>query len=165
MLKRFFTSFGVVLALAAYAVMSPVPGQAQTAALKKPAAVSGGGAAAARTAKSWVPPRTPWGDPDISGNLNNINESNTPFERPDEFAGKRIEDITPRQRAMLDFAVKVSRRSEEIEDADFEALGAHGFSEGDIWDVGAISAFFALSNRMANMLSLRPNDEFYAMGR
>lgn len=77
----------------------------------------------------------------------------------------RNADITPRQVAMLDFAVKVSRRSDEVGDADFEALRAHGFSDEDIWDVGAISAFFALSNRMASMISLRPNDEFYMMGR
>ena len=77
----------------------------------------------------------------------------------------RNADITPRQVAMLDFAVKVSRRSDEVGDADFEALRAHGFSDEDIWDVGAISAFFAVSNRMASMIRLRPNDEFYMMGR
>jgi len=74
-------------------------------------------------------------------------------------------ELTPRQRAMLDFAVKVARRSQEISDADFEAVRRHGFSEEDIWDIGAIAALFALSNRMANMLALRPNAEFYAMGR
>jgi uncharacterized peroxidase-related enzyme len=77
----------------------------------------------------------------------------------------RKADITPRQRAMLDFAMKVSRRSEEVADADFESLRAHGFSDDAIWDIAAISALFALSNRMANFLSLRPNDEFYLMGR
>jgi uncharacterized peroxidase-related enzyme len=77
----------------------------------------------------------------------------------------RKADITPRQRAMLDFAMKVSQRSHEIAEADFEALRGHGFSDEDIWDIAAISAFFALSNRMANTLSLRPNDEFYLMGR
>jgi uncharacterized peroxidase-related enzyme len=77
----------------------------------------------------------------------------------------RKSDITPRQMAMLDFAVKVSRHSEEIGDADFDALRAHGFSDEDIWDIGAISAFFALSNRMANLMNMRPNDEFYLMGR
>ena len=77
----------------------------------------------------------------------------------------RKADITPQQMAMLDFAVKVSRRSEDVEDGDVEALRAHGFSDEDIWDIAAISAFFALSNRMASMMSLRPNDEFYAMGR
>ena len=77
----------------------------------------------------------------------------------------RKADITPRQMAMLDFAVKVSRHSEEIGDGTFEPLRAQGFSDEDIWDIGAISGFFALSNRMANMISLRPNDEFYSMGR
>jgi uncharacterized peroxidase-related enzyme len=77
----------------------------------------------------------------------------------------RKADLTARQRALLDFAMKVSQRSHEIGEADFEAMRGHGFSDEDIWDAGAISAFFALSNRMANMLSLRPNDEFYLMGR
>jgi uncharacterized peroxidase-related enzyme len=77
----------------------------------------------------------------------------------------RKADITPRQRAMLDFAMKVSRAAEEISDADFVALAAHGFSDDDIWDIAAISAFFALSNRMANVTAMRPNDEFYLMGR
>ena len=73
--------------------------------------------------------------------------------------------ITPRQRAMLDFAVKVALRSEEINDADFEALHAHGFTDEDVWDIGAIAAFFALSNRMANVASMMPNPEFYLLGR
>lgn len=77
----------------------------------------------------------------------------------------RKADISPRQRAMLDFAMKVSRRAEEIADEDFAPLRAHGFSDEDIWDIAAISAFFALSNRMANFLDMRPNDEFYLMGR
>ena len=77
----------------------------------------------------------------------------------------RKADITPRQRAMLDFAMKVSQRAQEIGDADFEPLRVHGFSEEDIWDIAAIAAFFALSNRMANFLDMRPNDEFYLMGR
>ena len=77
----------------------------------------------------------------------------------------RKADIIPRQRAMLDFAMKASRRSEEIADEDFVPLRAHGFSDEDVWDIAAISAFFALSNRMANFLSMRPNDEFYPMGR
>jgi len=77
----------------------------------------------------------------------------------------RKADLTPRQRAMLDFALKVALRSAEIADADFEALRAHGFSNEDIWDVGAVAAFFALSNRLANMTSLRPNDEFFLLGR
>jgi uncharacterized peroxidase-related enzyme len=77
----------------------------------------------------------------------------------------RKADITPRQKAMLDFALKVTRASHEIVDADFEALRAHGFDDEDIWDIAGISAFFGLSNRMANVMSLRPNDEFYLMGR
>src|SRR6202521_1954390 len=77
----------------------------------------------------------------------------------------RKADITPRQRAMLDFAMKVSPRSGELSDADFATITSHGFSDDDIWDIAAISAFFALSNRMANVTSMRPNDEFYMMGR
>ena len=77
----------------------------------------------------------------------------------------RKADISPRQRAMLDFAMKVCQRSHEIEDADFAPLHAHGFSDEDIWDIGAIAAFFALSNRMANLIAMRPNDEFYLLGR
>ena len=77
----------------------------------------------------------------------------------------RKADIMPRQKAMLAFAVKVATNSVAIDDADFAALQAHGFSDDDIWDIGAIAAFFALSNRMANMISMRPNDEFYLMGR
>ena len=77
----------------------------------------------------------------------------------------RKADITQRQRAMLDFAMKVSREAGEISDADFAEVAGHGFSEDDIWDIAAIAAFFALSNRMANLTSMRPNAEFYAMGR
>jgi uncharacterized peroxidase-related enzyme len=77
----------------------------------------------------------------------------------------RKADITPRQRAMLDFAMKVSRLAEEVGEQDFAPLRALGFSDEDIWDIAAISAFFALSNRMANFLDMRPNDEFYLMGR
>jgi uncharacterized peroxidase-related enzyme len=77
----------------------------------------------------------------------------------------RKADITPRQKAMLAFALKVALRSAEVDDTDFEALRAHGFSDEDIWDIGAITAFFALSNRMANVFSMRPNDEFYLLGR
>lgn len=73
--------------------------------------------------------------------------------------------ITPRQRAMLDFAIKVSRNSHEIEDSDYEKLATYGFSQDDIWDIGAVAAFFAMSNRMANMASMMPNQEFYSMGR
>jgi len=77
----------------------------------------------------------------------------------------RKADITPRQRAMLAFALKVSERSGEIVDDDYATLRAHGFDDEDIWDIGNISAFFCLSNRMANLISLKPNDEFYLLGR
>jgi len=77
----------------------------------------------------------------------------------------RKADITPRQKAMLAFALKVAQHSAAIDDADFEALRSHAFSDEDIWDIGAIAAFFALSNRMANLISMRPNDEFYLLGR
>ena len=77
----------------------------------------------------------------------------------------RKADITPRQRAMLDFAMKVCLHSDEIEESDFAALHAHGFNDEDIWDIGAITAFFGLSNRMANMSGMLPNPEFYLMGR
>jgi len=74
-------------------------------------------------------------------------------------------DISERQRAMLAFALKVSQDSANIVEADFVALRGHGFSSEDIWDIGAITALFGLSNRMANLMSLRPNDEFYLLGR
>ena len=77
----------------------------------------------------------------------------------------RKADISPRERAMLDFAMKVCQRSHEIEDADFVALHAHGFDDEDIWDIAAITAFFGLSNRMASFAGMMPNPEFYAMGR
>jgi uncharacterized peroxidase-related enzyme len=77
----------------------------------------------------------------------------------------RKADITPRQRAMLDFAMKVSQKAEAISEADFAEIAGHGFSDDDIWDIAAIAAFFALSNRMANVTAMRPNDEFYMMGR
>jgi uncharacterized peroxidase-related enzyme len=77
----------------------------------------------------------------------------------------RKADITPRQRAMLDFAMKVCLNSHEVADADFEALHAHGFDDEDIWDIAAITAFFGLSNRVANVSSMMPNPEFYLMGR
>jgi len=77
----------------------------------------------------------------------------------------RKADITPRQRAMLDFALKVALQAQAVGEPDFEALRAHGFSDEDIWDIGAIAAFFALSNRMANLTEMRPNDEFYLLGR
>jgi len=74
-------------------------------------------------------------------------------------------DITPRQKTMLDFAVKVSLESNNLNNSDFEKMRSHGFSDEDIWDTGSISAFFALSNRMANLTNLLPNDDFYKMGR
>ena len=80
-------------------------------------------------------------------------------------ANYRKADITPRQRAMLDFAMKVSQEAHRVSDDDFAALSAHGFTDDDIWDIAAISAFFGLSNRIANVTAMRPNDEFYLMGR
>ena len=77
----------------------------------------------------------------------------------------RKADITPRQRAMLDFALKVSLEAAKVGADDFKELKAHGFTDQDIWDIGAVAAFFALSNRLANLASLRPNDEFYLLGR
>ena len=77
----------------------------------------------------------------------------------------RKADITPRQKAMLDFAMKVALDSASVGDADYDILHQHGFSDEDIWDIGAVTAFFGLSNRMANMIGMRPNDEFYLMGR
>jgi uncharacterized peroxidase-related enzyme len=77
----------------------------------------------------------------------------------------RKADITPRQKAMLDFAVKLARTPEALDVADYAALGEHGFSAEDIWDIGGITAFFALSNRMAHLIAMRPNDEFYLLGR
>jgi uncharacterized peroxidase-related enzyme len=80
-------------------------------------------------------------------------------------ANWRKADITARERAMLEFAIKVTHRANETEEADHAALKAAGFSEDEIWDIAAIAAFFGMSNRLANVTSLRPNDEFYAMGR
>ena len=77
----------------------------------------------------------------------------------------RKAEITPKQRAMLDFALKVCLHSNEIDEPDFAALREHGFTDDDIWDIGSITAFFGMSNRLANMSSMRPNDEFYLMGR
>jgi uncharacterized peroxidase-related enzyme len=77
----------------------------------------------------------------------------------------RKADITSRQKAMLDFAMKVSLEAYAVGDADIAALGAHGFTEDDVWDIAAIAAFFAMSNRLANVTSMRPNDEFYSLGR
>ena len=74
-------------------------------------------------------------------------------------------DISERQLAMLDFAVKVSRDANEVLEEDIQVLAQYGFSEQDVWDIGSIAAFFALSNRLANMANIRPNDEFYHLGR
>ena len=78
---------------------------------------------------------------------------------------RKATDITPRQRAMLDFAMKVCERSHEISEDDFAPLHAHGFDDEDIWDIAAITAFFGLSNRMASFSGMMPNPEFYLMGR
>lgn len=77
----------------------------------------------------------------------------------------RKADITPRQKAMLDYAIKVCLRSQDVGDDDYAALHQHGFDDEDIWDIAAITAFFGLSNRMANAISMRPNDEFFLLGR
>ena len=77
----------------------------------------------------------------------------------------RKADITDRQKAMLDFAAKISLNAHDVNDADFDTLRDHGFSEDEIWDTGAISAFFSMSNRMADLTTMRPNDEFYLLGR
>ncbi|GMP06833.1 peroxidase-related enzyme [Bradyrhizobium sp. TM239] len=77
----------------------------------------------------------------------------------------RKADITDRQKAMLDFAVRVSTEAYKVSESDFATLKSHGFTEEDIWDIAAISAFFGLSNRLANVTSMRPNPEFYNMGR
>ena len=77
----------------------------------------------------------------------------------------RKADITPRQRAMLDFAMKVCKDSHTVDDTDFAALHSHGFDDEDIWDIAGITAFFGLSNRMANVTSMMPNPEFYLLGR
>ena len=80
-------------------------------------------------------------------------------------ANYRKADITPRQRAMLDFAMKVAQQAEAVDEADSAVLRGHGLSDDDVWDIAAIAAFFGMSNRLANFASLRPNDEFYALGR
>jgi uncharacterized peroxidase-related enzyme len=77
----------------------------------------------------------------------------------------RKADISDRQKAMLKFALKVALQSVGLEEADYTELHTHGFSDEDIWDIGAVAAFFALSNRMANLIAMRPNDEFYLLGR
>lgn len=80
-------------------------------------------------------------------------------------ANYRKADITDRQKAMLDFAVKVTQNSQQVAEADFQTLTQLGFTEDDIWDIAAISAFFGMSNRLANVGNMRPNPEFYSMGR
>lgn len=77
----------------------------------------------------------------------------------------RKADITGRQKAMLDFAMKVSQTAHQVGEADFDTLKSHGFTEEDVWDIAAISAFFGMSNRIANVTNMRPNAEFYALGR
>jgi uncharacterized peroxidase-related enzyme len=77
----------------------------------------------------------------------------------------RKADITPRQKAMLDFAMKVALEAQAVNDDDFAVLAGHGFAQEDAWDIAAIAAFFGMSNRMANVTNMRPNDEFYALGR
>ncbi len=88
-----------------------------------------------------------------------------PFVADQVAINHRKADLEPRQKAMLDFAIKVAERSHAIDDADYEELRSHGFSDDDAWDNAAIAALFAMSNRLANAFSIRPNDEFYAMGR
>lgn len=80
-------------------------------------------------------------------------------------ANYRKADITDRQKAMLDFAVRVSNEANKVSEADFDTLKSHGFTEEDVWDIAAISAFFGLSNCIANVTNMRPNTEFYSMGR
>ena len=88
-----------------------------------------------------------------------------PFVADQVATNFRKADITPRQRAMLEFVETVTVASHEIDDDDFDRLAEHGFSRDDMWDIASISAFYSLSNRLANMASIRPNDEFYLMGR
>lgn len=88
-----------------------------------------------------------------------------PFVADQVATNYRKADITPRQKAMLAFALRIALRSSEVGQDDFDALAAHGFSAEDAWDIGAIAAFFALSNRMADLIGLRPNDQFHLLGR
>ena len=98
------------------------------------------------------------------GAILRIREKN-PFLADQVAANYRKADITPRQKAMLDFAAKMSLHAYDVNDSDFEGLRQHGYSDEDIWDIGAIAALFSLSNRMANLTNMRPNDEFYLLGR
>jgi uncharacterized peroxidase-related enzyme len=77
----------------------------------------------------------------------------------------RKAEITPRQRAMLDFALKLSTRGAEMDDSDFDTLRTHGFDDEAIWDIGAITAFFSMSNRLVHLTGTPPNEPFYLMGR
>jgi uncharacterized peroxidase-related enzyme len=88
-----------------------------------------------------------------------------PFIADQVAANYRKADITERQKAMLEFALKVAAHAAELTEADYAKVRAHGFSDEDIWDIGAIAALFALSNRMANLIDMRPNDEFHLLGR
>ena len=88
-----------------------------------------------------------------------------PFIADQVAANYRKADITERQKAMLEFALKVALRAAELVEADYAKVRAQGFTDEDIWDIGAIAAFFALSNRMANLIDMRPNDEFHLLGR
>ena len=98
------------------------------------------------------------------GAILRIREKN-PYLADQVATNYRKADITDRQKAMLDFAAKVSLNAHEVNEADFDKLRKHDFSDDDIWDIGAIAAFFSLSNRMANVTTMRPNDEFYLLGR
>ena len=98
------------------------------------------------------------------GAILRIREKN-PYLADQVATNYRKADITDRQKAMLDFAAKVSLNAHEVNDVDFDELRKHDFSDDDIWDIGAIAAFFSLSNRMANVTTMRPNDEFYLLGR
>jgi uncharacterized peroxidase-related enzyme len=91
--------------------------------------------------------------------------SNNPLLGDQVAIHHRNADLSPRQRAMLDAAMKLARQPQSFGEADIEALEEHGFTREDVWDIGAITAFFALSNRMAHLSAMRPNDEFYGMGR
>jgi len=98
------------------------------------------------------------------GAILRIYEKN-PFIADQVAVNHRKADLTPRRRAMLDFAVKVALQSSQIDETDYAHLRDHGFTDEDAWDIAAIAAFFAMSNRLANMTGMRPNDEFYLMGR
>jgi 4-carboxymuconolactone decarboxylase len=88
-----------------------------------------------------------------------------PFIADQVAANYRKADLTDRQKAMIDFAIKVSTEANKVDDTDLQTLKSHGFTEEDAWDIAAITAFFGLSNRLANVTSMRPNDEFYSIGR